>query len=86
MEPFSSDTDPAAHAVYIGLLRRKTPTERLQMMRRLIDDLDRVALARLSRDYPHDTPRQRRLRLQALKFGDELMKRVFGWHPQREGR
>ena len=86
MEPFSSDTDPAAHAVYVALLRRRTVAERLAMVSRLNEAADTMALARLRKQYPQDTPRQQRLRLQSLKYGDDLMKRVFGWDPAVEGR
>lgn len=86
MHAFSSDTSPEAHEVYVRLLRKKTLGERVRMVARLNDAADTMALARLRRDYPDDTARQRRLRLQALKYGDELMKRVFGWDPSVEGR
>lgn len=86
MRPFSSDTDPAAHEVYVRLLRSKTVPERIRMTARIAAAADRMALARLRRQYPDDTPRQQRLRLQALKYGDELMRRVFGWDPEVEGR
>ena len=79
MQPFSDDTSPEAHRVYITLLRRKSVADRLRMVQRLNDAADTMALARLTRDYPDDTPRQRRLRLQALKYGDALMKQVFDW-------
>jgi hypothetical protein len=86
MQAFSSDTTPEAHEVYVRLMRRKTLAQRLEMVERLNTAADTMALARLRRDYPDDTPRQRRLRLQALKYGDALMKRVFDWDPEVEGR
>lgn len=84
--PFSDDTTPAAHEVYVALLRRKTVSERAQMVARLNEAVDAMATSRLVRDHPNDTPRQRRLRLQALKYGAELMARAFGWDGERERR
>ena len=86
MKALSRDTSPEAHAVYLRLLRDRTPAQRMQMVARLNEAADTMALARLVSEYPDDTERQRRLRLQALKYGDQLMKLVFDWDPEQEGR
>ena len=80
------DTSPEAFAVQMALLRRRTPVERMQMTQRIRHGAESMARARLERQYPDDTPRQRQLRLAALRYGDELVKRVFGWDPAVEGR
>lgn len=86
MKPFSADTDPAAHAVYIGLLRQATVARRLELVQRMNDAADTMALARLRDQYPDDTPREQRLRLQALKYDDDLLRAAFGWVPEDRGR
>jgi hypothetical protein len=86
MKPFSRDTHPDAHAVYVRLLREKTVPERLAMVVRLNEAADAMAMARIRRQYPGDSARTQRLRLQALKYSDELMRTVFGWDPELEGR
>jgi len=43
-------------------------------------------MARLRGQYPADDARRLRLRLAALRYGDALVKRVFGWDPEVEGR
>jgi hypothetical protein len=45
-----------------------------------------MAEARLRATYPDDEARRLRLRLAALRLGDDLMKRVYGWDPEVEGR
>lgn len=86
MIPVDEDTSPAAHAVRTALLRAKTPAERLQMTQRLRRGVDRVIEARLRAQYPHDDERTRRMRLGALRLGDDLMKRAFHFDPEVEGR
>lgn len=86
MKPFSADTAPQAHEVYIRLLRARSVAERLGTVRRLNDAVDTMALARLRQAYPDASEREQRLRLQALKYGDELMETVFGWSPEARGR
>lgn len=86
MKPFALDTDPAAHRVQVELLRRLSPAQRLRLVHRRNAAVRAVALARLRRDYPDDTPRQRTLRLAALRLEDALMQEAFDWDPEREGR
>lgn len=86
MKPFSDDTDPAAHAVQLALLRRMTPGQRLALVGRIRAGAEMMAEARLRATYPGDDDRRIRLRLATLRHGDALMKRVFGWDPEVEGR
>ncbi|MCA9492207.1 MAG: hypothetical protein KC621_19880 [Myxococcales bacterium] len=86
MRPFSEDTDPAAHEVYVRLLRERTAVQRLAMVARINEAADEMALARLRRQYPNEPERRLRMRLQSLKYGDDLMRAAFGWDPGTEGR
>lgn len=85
-QPFSDDTSQEAHDVQVALLRAMTPAQRIERMRALTRGARRMAEARLRRDYPDDTPRQRQLRLAALRIPRELMIAAFGWDPDIEGR
>ncbi|MCB9664425.1 MAG: hypothetical protein H6732_09940 [Alphaproteobacteria bacterium] len=86
MRPFSDDTDPAAHAVQLALLRGMTAGQRLALTGRIRAGAEAMAEARLRATYPDDDDRRIRLRLAALRYGDELMRRVFDWDPETEGR
>ena len=81
MKPFSDDTDPAAHAVYVRLLRERTPAERLLMTQQLRRGAEAMALAALRRDHPEDDERTLRLRLAVRKYGRELVRAATGWEP-----
>lgn len=86
MRPFSEDTSPAAHAVQVDLLRRLSPGQRMAMTGRIRAGAEAMAEARLRATYPQDDDRRIRLRLAALRYGDDLMRRVFDWDPEIEGR
>jgi hypothetical protein len=86
MRPFSEDTAPAAHAIQLALLRRLSPGQRMAMTARIRVGAETMAEARLRATYPDDDDRRIRLRIAALRYGDDLMRRVFGWDPEIEGR
>lgn len=86
MKPFSDDTHPDAHAVQVALLRRLSPGQRMAMTGRIRAGAESMAEARLRATYPNDDARRIRLRLAALRYGDDLVRRVFGWDPEVEGR
>ena len=80
------DTDPAARELQLALLRAMTPGQRMALTMRIRAAADAMAMARLEAQYPGDSPRRQRLRLAALRYGDDLMKEAFGWDPEVEGR
>lgn len=86
MKPFSDDTHPAAHAVQLALLRSLSPGQRMAMTSRIRAGAEAMAEARLRATYPDDDDRRIRLRLAALRYGDDLMRRIFDWDPEVEGR
>ena len=80
-----SDTDPAIEALVIAGYRRMsgaTKLERMCAMNRMGQELAR---ADLRRRYPDDEPAVQRLRLAARWLGADLMRKAFGWDPDREG-
>lgn len=80
------DTSKEAQNVQFELLRRMSPGQRIALVKRVRKGTSDMALARLRAQYPNDSARRHQLRLAALRYGDELVRRVFGWDPEVEGR
>ena len=80
------DTSPEARAMMIEAYRRMTPEQKLQRVADLNRAVERMALARIRRQYGPDLDeREERLRLAALRIDRETMIRAFGWDPEIEG-
>ncbi len=79
------DTTPEAHELQLRLLRAMTPAQRLALTARIRRGAESMAEARLRAQYPNDD-RRICLRLAALRLGDELVRTVYGWDPELEGR
>ena len=86
MRFLSEDTCEEAHAIHIALLRNKSPGERMMIAHRIRQSAEAMAMSRLVRQYPNDPPRTLQLGIAALRYGDEVVKRVFVWDPELEGR
>lgn len=81
-----SDTDPASQARFLAKIRAMSPEDKLLQIQRLNLMVMEMANLRMSRDYPDDSPEERRLRLGALWIDREDMIRVWGWDPDVRGR
>jgi len=79
------DTHPAIEALVIAGYRRMSGASKLERMCAMNRMGQELALADLRRRYPADTPAVRRLRLAARWLGADLMRKAFGWDPDREG-
>lgn len=77
-----ADTDPRAMEVWLGLLRRKTPGERIAMAFELSDFAVRVAESGVRARYPEASEREIFLRSAALRLPRDLMIRAYGWDPE----
>ena len=77
-----ADTDPRAMEVWLGLLRRKTPGERIAMAFELSDFAVRVAESGVRARYTEACEREIFLRSAALRLPRELMIRAYGWDPK----
>jgi hypothetical protein len=73
-----ADTSPEAWAVYLDLVRKMTPAERLRRSLELSEDVRRIAEARLRLRYPHASDREITLRRGRLELGRELFRKVYG--------
>lgn len=78
-----SDTDPRAMEVWLGLLRGKTPGERIAMAFDLTDFAIRMAESGVRSRYPEASEREIFLRAAALRLPRDLMIRAYGWDPER---
>ncbi|MBX3186665.1 MAG: hypothetical protein KF819_06605 [Labilithrix sp.] len=80
-----NDTDPKVDAILIAGYRRMAAWQKLERMCALNRMGQELALADLRRRYPDDSPREQRLRLASRWLDADLMRKVFGWDPGREG-
>lgn len=77
-----SDTDPRTMDVWLELLRRKTPGERMAMAFELSDFAVRVAESGVRARHPGASEREIFLRSAALRLPRDLMIRTYGWDPE----
>ena len=76
------DTDPRTLAVWMKLLREKTPGERIAMAFELSDFAVRVAESGVRARFPAASEREIFLRSAALRLSRDLMIRAYGWDPE----
>jgi hypothetical protein len=80
-----TDTHPAAEQILIEGYRRMSPADNLARVRALPRRVPGRALANIRRSHPNADAREISLRLASRRLDAELMRRVFGWDPDREG-
>ena len=73
-----SDTSPEAWEVYLDLVRKMKPEERLRRALELSEDVRRAAEAGLRLKYPLAGEREITLRRGRLELGRELFRKVYG--------
>lgn len=72
--------------VWLGLLRSKTPGERIEMVFELTDFALRMAESGVRVRHPDASEREIFLRSAALRLPRELMIRAYGWDPEQHGQ
>ena len=77
-----ADTDPRAMEVWLGLLRRKTPGERIAIAFELSDFAVCVSESGARARYPEASEREIFLRSASLRLPRDLMIRAYGWDPE----
>jgi hypothetical protein len=77
-----ADTDPRVLDVWMDLLRRKSPGERIVMAFELSDFAVRVAESGVRARHPEASEREIFLRSAALRLSRDLMIRAYGWDPE----
>ena len=69
--------------VWLELLRRKTPGERMTTALELTDFALRMAESGIRANYPDASEREIFLRAAALRLPRDLMIRAYGWDPEQ---
>jgi hypothetical protein len=77
-----SDTDPRAMEVWLGVLRGKTPGERIATAFDLTDFAIRMAESGVRARHPGASEREIFLRAAAMRLPRDLMIRAYGWDPE----
>ena len=88
MSPYrtqAADTDEKSDRLLFELYGQLTPVERIRMVWDLGQACDGRACIGIRQRYPDATEREVELRLAALKYGRDLMVRVFAWDPEERG-
>lgn len=77
------DTSPEVEAVRFELLRRLSPAEKARRVTELTQAASLLALAGLRGRFPDAGERELLLRLAALRLGDDVVVRAYGWRASR---
>ena len=77
MRTLAEDTSPEMEAVLIGLLRKRTPQQKLMSMMGLREMARRLILNNLRSQFPQATERELHYHLNVRCFGRELTDQVF---------
>lgn len=85
MSLFGRDTHPKAALVLLEGYRRMKPAQKLARVSDLTSTTRQLAMTRLCTRYPDATDEELKLRLAALTMGRDVVRRAFGWDPEREG-
>jgi hypothetical protein len=78
MSVLSSDTHPKMEALQIRLLRRASPTRKMEMLAQLNASARTLALSGLRSRFPQAGEAELRRRLAGLLLGEELARKVYG--------
>ena len=75
----TNDTSPEAKQVQLELIRRMSPSDRLQKTLDLSCELIRMSKAAIRRRYPEFTEDDVRIKFIELNYGNELAEKVKAW-------
>lgn len=78
-----SDTHPDALRVYLGIQREMPPERKLRRVAEMFDAMTALQTAEVRRLHPEASDREVFLRVTARRLGPELMRKVYGWEPDR---
>ena len=78
-----SDTHPDALRVWLDIQRRLTPEQKFRQVVEMYEAITALQTSEVRRWYPAATDREVFLRVTARRLGPELMKKVYGWQPDR---
>ncbi len=79
------DTTPDALTAYVALIAGLSPAGRAARTRDLTLAVNTLALTGLRLRHPESTEQELLLRLAALRLGDDLVERMYGWRAPADG-
>jgi hypothetical protein len=85
MNPATEDTSRKAEQILINGYRAMPAWHKMRQVVALTQAVQRLALARLRKQYGTMNEKEERLRLAALWLPRETMIRLFGWDPVKQG-
>ena len=86
MKRLFEDTSPQIEQMMIEGYRRMSPLKKLERSFSLNSSLAQLATPRIKAQYDRPLPeRELKLRLASLRLDRNIMIKVFGWDPDREG-
>ena len=74
-----NDTHPKVRAKLDDLYRTLDPARKLEIVFRLSQAVDEVALVGIHERHPGCSEHEARMRLAAMKYGRELVAKAYGW-------
>jgi hypothetical protein len=76
------DTDPKMEKIWFEMLDKRTIGQRVAEVLALSSFMAQLQMTGLRRDFPQASEREIFLRAAALRLGNELCKKVYGWCPE----
>jgi hypothetical protein len=80
-----NDTSVEIHQRMIEGYRQMTPAQKAKQVTQLTQAVQKLALARIRKQYGDIPEREQRLRLASLWLDRETMIKFFDWDPHKEG-
>jgi hypothetical protein len=78
-----ADTHPDALRVYLKIHGQIPPERKLGQVAEMYDAITALQTSEVRWQYPEANDREVFLRVTARRLGPELMKKVYGWQPDR---
>lgn len=85
MRQICNDTHPEVERVLIERLNRMTAQEKWQRMTELCQFAEMMAMADVRERYPNASERECFLRVASRRLSADIMRKVYGWDPDKEG-
>ena len=85
MSELPNDTHPEIEKILIEGYRKMSPAEKLARVSEMNQLLERLAAYDVRQRHPDADEREVRLRVASRRIPAELMRKAFGWDPDKEG-
>ena len=85
MKPLISDTSPEAEKILIEGYRRMSIQEKFHKMVEMTSFIKQLQIEETRRRHPEASERELQLRVASRTISPDLMRKAFGWDPEKEG-